>query len=413
MPPTRLFSLYYVLAMFGAFIAFMPLGALILPQKIAMIAGIADDGGPVRALSWLLVLGGVAAGLGNIAAGHVSDRLFQARNSRRQMIGIGLATVVAALAAVGAAQSFGGLMLAMLAFQLALNILLAPLVALTVDYVPDRQKGAMAGWLGLALPAGSLAVTALVAVGAAARVGLHGQLALTGLMVILLVAPLLWRWPVPDRIAHGAARSAEGADAIGAPGLIGNFVLLWTARLLVQFAGAAILPYLYFYVADIARLGANPEAIAQGVGILALAFALASIAGAPGAGWLSDRLDRRQPVLVVTAGAVAAAMLLLATAASWPLIVCAYALFAAGLAGFLAVDSALVAQMVSASERRATLLGVMNLTNTLPGIMAPAATLMLIGNGVGTGGMLMVLKLGAAGAALAALCCSQIRAQAR
>ncbi len=408
MPPARLFARYYVMAMVGAFIAFMPLGALILPQKIAMIAGIAGHGGPVRALSWLLVAGGVVAGLGNIAAGLVSDRLYRARNSRRPMILAGLVVVAMAFAGLGAARSFGALMLAMLAFQLALNMLLAPLVALMVDYVPDRQKGAMAGWLGLALPAGSFSVTVLVALGAAWPIGLGGQLALTCVMVVLLVVPLIWRWPVPERIEQVSAAASGGGDAAPAPGLARNFALAWMARLLVQFAAAAILPYLYYYVADVARRGAGPQATAEGVGILALAFALASIAGALGAGWLSDRLDRRQPVLAAAAGAVAAAMMLLATATSWPVIVAAYALFAAGLAGFLAVDSALVAQMVSASERRATLLGVMNLTNTLPGIMAPAATLMIVGDGVGAAGMLTVLKLGAGGAIIAAVCGSRI-----
>lgn len=54
------------------------------------------------------------------------------------------------------------------------------------------------------------------------------------------------------------------------------------------------------------------------------------------------------------------------------------------------------------------MLGVMNLTNTLPGIMAPAATLMIVGDGVGAAGMLTVLKLGAGGAIIAAVCGSRI-----
>lgn len=402
---SRLFALCYVLAMFGAFIAFVPLGALILPQKIADVTEIAALGGPVRALSWLLVAGGIMAGVGNIAAGHLSDRFYRRQGSRRQMIVIGLAVTVGTLVALGAAKSFVGLMLAMLAFQLALNMLLAPLVAMTVDYVPDRRKGAMAGWLGLALPAGSLSVTILVAAG---PIGPFVQTAFAGLIVIALVAPLVWLWPVPEPISATAVWAHDDQSAPGARDLARNFALAWAARLLVQFAAAAILPFQYFYVADIARPGASTAEIAQGVGILAFAFAVASIAGALGSGWLSDRLTRRQPVMATMAGAVAVAMLLLASTTSWTLIVIAYALFAAALGGFLAVDSAFVAQLVSASGRRATLLGVMNLTNTMPGIMAPAATLLVIGDSVGATGMLMVLKISAGGALIAALCASRI-----
>ncbi len=403
--PSRLFALFYVLAMFGAFIAFVPLGALILPQKIANIAGVANLGGPVPALSWLLVAGGVMAGVGNLAAGHLSDSLFRRGGSRRQMVAIGLAATVVALAMLGAAESFIGLLLATLAFQLALNFLLSPLVALTADYVPDRQKGAMAGWLGLALPVGSLSVSILVATG---PIGPFAQTLLAGFMLILLVTPLAGIWPVPAPVSASIARTHDRHGASRAPGLARNFTLAWLARLLVQFAAAAILPYLYFYVADIALAGANLVEVAHGVGTLAFAFAVASIAGALGAGWLSDRFARRQPVLVTTACGVAVAMLLLATSTNWTLIIIAYALFAAALGGFLAVDSALVAQLVSHSGRRATLLGVMNLTNTLPGIMAPAATLLVIGDSVGATGMLIVLKISAGGALIAAFCASRI-----
>ena len=101
---------------------------------------------------------------------------------------------------------------------------------------------------------------------------------------------------------------------------------------------------------------------------------------------------------------------MIAVMALWPLVVMAYALFAIGLAGFLAVDSALVAQLISASARRATLLGVMNLTNTLPGILAPLVTLAVIGDGGGDAGrMIIVLQLSAVGALVAAGCAGLIR----
>ncbi len=406
MPPSRgPFAALYVLAMCGAFIAFIPLGMLILPQKIATIAGIDSGGGPVRTLSWLLVAGGIMAGFSNIAAGHVSDRLFRTHGNRRRLIGLGLMLVIGALAVLGAAQSFAGLVLAMLIFQLAINMLLSPLVALMVDYVPDRQKGAIAGWLGLALPVGSLSVTLLAALGS---LGPGGQLAVMIMLVVVLVAPLLLRWPIPAPVAPLNPAHQEGPSAQHA-GTMRNFALAWMARLLVQFSAAAILPYLYYFVAEVARPGETPARTAAAVGTMAVVFAVASIGGGLGAGWLSDRLGRRQPVLVATALMVALAMILLATLSDWTLIILAYALFAAGLAGFLAVDSALVAQLVSASDRRATLLGIMNLTNTLPGFLAPAATLLAIGDGVGAGAMVAVLKLAAAGAAIAALCGSQIR----
>lgn len=402
---SRWFASCYVLAMFGAFVAFMPLGALILPQKIAAIPGI--GGGAVRALSWLLVAGGIMAGIGNIVAGYASDHAYRRTGNRRGIIVGGLVAVIVTLTGLALANSFEQLVLAMLAFQLALNLLLSPLVALMVDYVPDGQKGRMAGWLGLALPVGALSVTLLVAL---PPWGPAAQLAVTMAMVVALVAPLAMFWPVPERLAPPAPPTDRPSTMGSRSGLMRNFVLAWIARLLVQFAAAAILPYLYYYVADVAKPGASPVQVAEAVGVLAFAFTVASIVGGLAVGWVSDRVGRRQHVLVASAGIVAIAMLMLATVSGWPLVVVAYALFAVGLAGFLAVDSALVAQLVSASERRATLLGVMNLTNTLPGVMAPVTTLLIIGDGSGGATrMVVVLKLAAIGALIAAFCGWRIR----
>lgn len=405
---SRSFAFLYVLAMFGAFITFVPLAALILPQKIATVDDIAPAGA-VRALSWLLVGGGIMAGIGNIIAGHFSDQIFKRTGSRRGLIRIGLFGIIATLAAFGAAKSFAGLMLAMVAFQLALNALLSPLVALLVDYVPDMKKGRMAGWLGLALPVGSLAVSVLVALPA---IGTAWQLTLIILVATGLISPLLHYWPAPSEPDDPASTLATADPKVAPPGsLKRDFALAWTSRLLVQFAAATILPYLYYYVADVANPGANPTDVATGVGVLSLTFTGASVGGGLILGWVSDRLKKRGVVLVSSAGMVSVSMLMLATITSWPAIIAAYALFAAGLAGFLAVDSALVAQLLSTSSRRATLLGLMNLTNTLPGVLAPATTLFILGGGSGGAArIVIVLKLAAVSALLAAICGSQIRA---
>ena len=397
--------------MFGAFAAFVPLFALTLPQKIATVPGL-GGGRAVEALSWILVAGSVAAGGGNIVAGAISDALFRRTRSRRRMIAAGVVAVVAGLASVAVARSFAELVLAIVAFQLALNVLLSPLVALMVDYVPDERKGRMAGWLGLALPFGSVMVT-LLAMFAPVSAGSNPivSLFITMLVVLVLTAPLVVLWPVPALVSI----ELDPPDAIPLSGqrerraLIADFMLVWTARLLVQFAAAAILPYLYFYVANVLRPPGGAAAIGPAVGALAFAFAVMSMAGAIGIGWISDRLGHRRAPLAMAAMLVAICMATLSIAPVWPLTVVAYGCFAAGLAGFLAIDNALVAQLVAANPRRATLLGVMNLTNTLPSILAPAMALAVIGAQGETIRMVLVLQAAAVGAVVAALCASRIR----
>lgn len=401
--------------MFGAFAAFVPLFALILPQKIASLPGV-DGRGGVEALSWVLVAGGAAAGAGNIVAGVISDALFRRTRSRRRLIAFGLVAVAAGLAAVATARSFTEIVLAIVAFQLALNLMFSPLVALMVDYVPDHQKGRMAGWLGLALPFGSVLVTALAIV-APVSPGANPivAFAMTIVVVLVVVAPLLICWPVPPLISPETKNDMIASDGASCGAqtprriVVQDFARAWTARVLVQFAAAAILPYLYLYVANVVRPDGGARAIGPAVGTLAFAFAVMSIAGALGIGWISDRLGRRRAPLALAALLVAISMAILSIAPGWPLTVLAYGCFAAGLAGFLAIDSALVAQLVAATTRRATLLGVMNLTNTLPAIVAPAVALAVSGAQGEAVRMIFVLQAAAVGALVAAVCASRIR----
>ncbi|WP_404368789.1 MFS transporter [Sphingomonas sp. MMS24-J45] len=405
-----------MLAMFGAFATFVPLFALILPQKVAALPDLQGHSG-VTGLSWILVAGGAAAGGGNIVAGVISDAWFRRTRNRRRLIAVGVITVAATLAAIAGARAFWEILLSILAFQLALNLMLSPLVALMVDYVPDRQKGRMAGWLGLALPFGSLMVTALTIV--ARRVPGMDQ---TGALImiigtlLMLVMPLILLWPVPALIPPQSAVDAvipgerSGKSPVWRRTVLHDFALAWTARLLVQFAAAAIIPYLYFYVADVVRPVGGARAIGAAVGVLAFAFASLSIVGALSIGWLSDRFGRRRLPLATAALLVAISMATLSIAPGWPITVAAYGSFSAGLAGFLAIDSALVAQLVAVNTRRATLLGVMNLTNTLPAILAPAMALVVIGEGRGAVvPLVFVMQVAAAGALVAALCASRIR----
>ncbi len=413
---SRSFVICYTLAMFSAFATFVPLFALILPQKVAALSGPHDQSGVVT-LSWILVAGGAAAGGGNIVAGAISDTLFQRTRNRRRLIAVGVVTVATSLAAIAVARSFAEILLSIVAFQLALNLMLSPLIALMVDYVPDHQKGRMAGWLGLALPFGSLMVTALTII---ARLvpgtGHMVALIMTIVVMLILAMPLVLLWPVPALIPPESAINSVTSDPLARKSparhctVLHDFILAWTARLLVQFAAASILPYLYFYVTDVVRPAGGARAIDAAVGILAFAFASMSIAGALGIGWISDRFGRRRLPLAIAALLVAISMAILSIAPGWPLTVVAYGSFSAGLAGFLAIDSALVAQLVAANTRRATLLGVMNLTNTLPGILAPAMALAVIGEGGGTVvPLVFVMQVAAAGALGAALCARRIR----
>ena len=79
--------------------------------------------------------------------------------------------------------------------------------------------------------------------------------------------------------------------------------------------------------------------------------------------------------MIAAALVAAGALVVFAKAPSWPLLMGAYVVFQAALIVYLAIDSALVTQLLRGHPRRGTVLGLMNLTNTLPAIILPLITL--------------------------------------
>lgn len=366
----RRFALVYATANVGAFLCFVPLIGLLLPRRMAEL----DPATSLVSLSWALLCGAVAASLANLAGGAISDRVVVRFGSRLPLIAFGLAATCLSFLPVALATDPAQLVAAFVLFQLCFNLLFAPLAALVTDYVADADKGRMFGLLNLALPISQGSIFLIASSGATA---LPQGLALIASAVIVLFLPLL----LGNR--PGAARrfpDMHRADAVASSGrphaVTRDFIFAWTARLLVQCASIAVSSYLFLHLSGLAvqggGVGNDPE---RWFGQLSLLSALIGIIAGWSIGLASDRLGRRRPFLWASALAVGAGCLAIAAAAGRGQVDAGFALFAAGLAGFLTIDGALVAQLVGRAPNRAFLLGVLNLTNTVPGIAVPALTI--------------------------------------
>lgn len=394
----------FPLAFFGAHLAFMPLLVLLLPRRIEAISG---DQAPL-VLSWLLLAGALAASVGNIVAGHWSDRWIRRHGSRRGLIAIGLAALLGSfvlLAGVGTAIEAAA---ALIAFQLALNLAFAPLGALLSDYVPDAGKGTVAGLMGAALP---------VSMGGIALLGWlfpedsAGAFIVNGLLVAACMAPLLIFWGFGPPLASSAPATA--APGTAAPASVRrDFGLAWAARFLVQLGAAFVIGFLFLLVSD--RLQADP-AWADGrnpsdaVALLSLAATALGLIGAVAGGRLSDSVRARRAPQALAAALLAASLVALGGGFPWPFFLLAYGLFQLALAAFLAINFALAAQLLGESERRGALLGVLNLANTLPAVLAPAIAAFSFDAGLIQGRLGLLFIVSAGGAALASAAVLKVR----
>lgn len=378
----RRFLLPYALANAGGVVAYTPLLTLLLPVRMAALAG----GARVEWLSLAALLGALSASLFNLLFGWASDR----RGSRRTWAAAGLAATLASYAAVARADTPAGLVAAVVLFQAAVNLLLAPLAAWAADVVPDDRKGVLGGLIGAGPPAGALAG---VAATLPALPDLAAQLTAVGAMVAVLTLPLL------AAAADGPAAAADGPER-APPVARRDFVLLWVARLLVQTGAAALFAFLLFFFQDLSDPPAARWVARLIAAVLVLGFPVALLAGRA-----SDRLGPRRPFLAGASAAMAAGLVAMAVADGRTGATLGYLLFGCGLSVFLPLQATFAMQLLPSPGRRGRDLGLLNLANTLPSVIAPLLAAGLVPLH-GYPGLLWAL---AGGAAAAGACVLAVR----
>lgn len=354
------FLLLFALAYAGGVVGYVPLLSLLLPLRVEEMAGETRIG----LLTVITIVGGITASGANILFGALSDRSWRVRRSRRRWIGAGLATTGASYFGLWAAANPVQLIAAVVIYQIALNMMLAPLLATMADAVPDGRKGLAGGLLTPAQPAAALVGAAVTGWAASAAM----QFAVVVGVVAALVLPLLVAGRPPVAPVKPEARGA-GEAALRQLDL----VFLWSSRLLVQIAVGVLFTYLLFFFAGVAR-DMPASALASQVGWLTAIAYLVSVPVALLAGWASDRWRARKPFLLAAAVLATVGIVGMAVSSDWATAAASYAVFAVAGATFLALQSAYAMQVLPSPDHRARDLGLINLANTVPALLGPAIT---------------------------------------
>ncbi len=354
------FMLLYALAAAGGAMAYVPFLTILLPVRVEAMAG----GEHVSWLAYCAFAGATAASVSNIFFGWLSDRT----GNRGGWIALGLLLSCTLLVAMALADGLVMLLLLLVGWQLALNMMLAPLAAMAGDFVPDRQKGLLGGLLSLA-PALGAASGALVTIPGLAAADM--RLVMVASLVALCVLPVLLLGrpkPFPELMAP-VAQAAGPVD----PRPRALVLRMWFARLLVQIAEAALFAYLYIWLRSVSDQISDNDA--------ARVFGLVLFAAVPATllvGRWADRNNRPILPLAICAAGTAVALLLMAGATALPLALVGYGLFGLASSIFLALHSAQTLRVLPRPQHRGRDLGFFNLTNTVPSLVMPGLTLAMV-----------------------------------
>ena len=354
------FMLLYALAAAGGAMAYVPFLTILLPVRVEAMAG----GEHVSWLAYCAFAGATAASVSNIFFGWLSDRT----GNRGGWIALGLLLSCTLLVAMALADGLAMLLLLLVGWQVALNMMLAPLAAMAGDFVPDRQKGLLGGLLSFA-PALGAASGALVTIPGLAAADM--RLVMVASLVALCVLPVLLLGrpkPFPELMAP-VALPAGPVD----PRPRALVLRMWFARLLVQIAEAALFAYLYIWLRSVSdQISDNDAARVFGL-VLFVAVPATLLVGR----W-ADRNNRPILPLAICAGGTAVALLLMAGATALPLALVGYGLFGLASSVFLALHSAQTLRVLPRPQHRGRDLGFFNLTNTVPSLVMPGLTLAMV-----------------------------------
>jgi MFS family permease len=338
---------------------FTPIQVL-LPEQLQAIAPENKE----AMLGWVTGLGALAAVIFNPLAGALSDRTAGRFGRRHPWTLAGGLVGAAGLILLSTQQTVLGVALCWVGVQVCFNAMLAALTAAVPDRVPVAQRGFVSGWVGMPQVLGVVLGTVLV------TVVVHGVRA-GYVAVALAVVVLTLAFPLSTRDEPLAVADRPRLDLRSfwvSPRRHPDFAWAFGTRFLVQLGNALGTLYLLYFLTDAVRLD-DPQ---TGLLILILIYTGGLMATTVVAGRLSDRSGRRKSFVIVSGFVMALAAVMLAVSPTWPVAMLGAAVLGGGYGIYLAVDAALITQVLPTATGRAKDLGIINIANSAPQVLAPA-----------------------------------------
>jgi MFS family permease len=335
------------------------------PNSLALVAG----------------TGSLLAILSNPFFGKMSDRTSSQLGMRRPWMVIGLVGGTFGVLIVALAPNVSVVLLGWCVAQLFFNALLAAQVAVLPDQVPTAQRGLVSGVLGVCVPIASVSGTFLVKLFTGNLLAMFlVPCAIGGFFILMFAATL------KDRRLAKADKPAWSLREFASmfyvnPRKNPDFAWAFASRFMFLLAYAFLTTYQAYYLLD--KIGSAEADVPQQIFLGTLTQSVVVVTASLIGGKLSDRIGRRK-IFVLTASIVyGLAMFVVAIASNFNGFLVGMAISGLGFGMYVAVDLALVVDVLPDKDNAAKDLGVFNMAGALPFSIAPAIApaILAIGNG--------------------------------
>ena len=377
------FLTLYALAYLGITLMFLAPVLVTLALKINSLVGIEQA---PNSLSLVTGVGSFLAIFANPFFGKLSDRTSSPLGMRRPWMVVGLVGGSLGVLVVALAPSIPVVLVGWCVAQLLFNAQLAAVVAVLPDQVPTAQRGLVAGVLGVCLPIASVSGTFLVQLFTGNQLAMFlVPCAIGGFFVLLFAVTLKDRRLAKADKPPWSLREFASTFYVN-PRTSPDFAWAFASRFLFVLAYAFLITYQAYYLLD--KIG-SPEAdvprqIFLGTLIQSTFVVVASVVG----GRLSDWTGRRKIFVLTAAVVYGLAMFGIAVASDFNAFLVGMAIGGLGFGMYMAVDLALVADVLPNKDNAAKDLGVLNIAAALPFSIAPAMAPAILAIGRGSYGVL-------------------------
>jgi MFS family permease len=372
------FIALYTLSYTGGSLLFLAPLLVSLALKVNDLVGI--EAAP-RNLALVTGVGSLLAIVANPLFGRLSDRTTARMGMRRPWILMGLGVGTIGILIVATAPTIGVVLVGWCICQVFFNCTLAAQAAVLPDQVPTSQRGVVSGMLGLCVPVASVAGTYLVqAFDQSLLLMFTMPCLIGGAAIVAFVSRLQDRRLSPEDKPPWSLRELAATFYVN-PRRNPDFAWAFLSRFLMVTAYAFLVTYQAYYL--IAQLGTAEVEVPHQVYLGTLVQSMALVAASPVAGRLSDRSGRRKPFVIVAAAIYGAALFVIAAADGFNGYLLGMVISGIGFGTYMAVDLALVVDVLPDASNAAKDLGVLNIAGALPFAVAPASApaLLALGNG--------------------------------
>ncbi|RAX48750.1 MFS transporter [Arthrobacter sp. AQ5-05] len=342
---------------------FAPINVLLGLQATAI-----DAGSKEAILSLVTACGASVALVANPLFGALSDRTVSKMGRRSPWILAGAILGAAALLVLSGATTVGLMLLGWCGLQAAANAAYSTVTATIPDRVPERRRGGIGGLAAMGQTVGIL-------LGAVVGFVISGNIAvgyfICAAALVVAVVPYVLR-PNDPQLPREFRTDFNLLDFVKGfwinPLTHRDFGWAWLTRFMMNTGNQMTIVYLLFFLTDVVE---HPDP-AGGVLVLTGIYAVMVIISAVILGPISDRSGKRKIFVIVSSIVVACSALIIAVSQNFTGAIIGAGVLGLGFGAYLAVDFALLTQVLPSAKSRGKDMGVINVANSLPQVIAPA-----------------------------------------